>query len=290
MNRYRSTILLALSMATVFAVADDAVVMKRTLTESEKSEYNLDSVFDASLDLSAVGQSTMDFSVKSGMKIVFTTGKVDKEKKLADVKGKVTDFKMDMQPDMGGMGGDTPTSFEFLGKMNETGGMSDVKVDGLNGMTKQMMGGTLLMLTNGFVFSATAVKPGDTWKLPKVGKTEFGDVTSDLTAKFVGAEKVGTIDAYKITVKGTMKNVFHMAAGEGPMGEMTTTSDTKVESTIFVDKATGKTLKYNSQGTVVSNVDAGGMTIPMKGSFTSVMLLSSLKEMKKEGTTVKSGG
>ncbi|MBS1706673.1 MAG: hypothetical protein JST40_12435 [Armatimonadetes bacterium] len=267
----------ALALVTIPAVsAQESYTLKRVLTKGEKTAYRSDTVVDVQMDASAMGGGTMPITFKAGMNLILTVGDVDSTKGTAALTGKITENEFTMEPDMSQGMMSVPKEFSFTAKLDEQSALSDFKVEGLDAQAKQMMANSLNSLGSMLSFPKTAVKLGDSWKMPATTKMEGGQMTSDITVKLEGLDKEGEIEVYKLGIKGTSKTVAEGSGEAAGGGAMTMTTENDIDGMALVERTTGKLIKYQSSGKLKMTVEMKdmGMTIPMDGSFTSKMVLS----------------
>ncbi len=270
----------AAAALSLMAQAQETYEIRKALVEGEKAQYKSETIVDMTMDASAMGGGSMAFTFKSGMTLNFVFGKVDKEKGAADFTCKVTDNFFNMEPDMSQGMMEVPKEFSFGGKMDSLFAMSDIKVEGLDGMGKQMMSATLSSLSSMVVFPKNKVKVGDTWKMPETMSTEFAEMTNDVTMKLEAVEKHMGADAFKVSIRGKVKSTSS-SSSEGMNMKMVNDSDT--DGTMFIDKATGRILSYTASGKTNMTMEMTdmGMTIPMTGSYTTKLTASDFKAETK---------
>lgn len=261
-------LLAVVAMGSV-ALAEDTYTIRRTLTEGEKTKYTIQSVMDGKLDLSAFGQGSMDLSVKSGMTLLMVIEKVKDGK--ATFSGKVTDHTLEMEP--APPGDSVPKEFSVKGSLTDRNDVSDIKFEGLTGMSKMMTEGSMQGILRSLVLPEKAVKIGESWEQPKTVKLPSGSIDSDVKATLVAVEKKDDKEFYKISLKGKAKTVGEVGAEEGGgmgMGKMKSTSDSTIDAIVMLDKATGKLISMTNSGdiSVATEMVDMGMTIPMSGKMT----------------------
>ena len=148
--------------------------------------YTVNSVMDGKLDLSQFGQGVQDMSMKSSMDLLVIIDSFDKEKKLAQFTGKVTKNTLEMEPAPPGM--TAPAEFTVKGAVNDRNEVTDPKIEGIDGMSKMMVMGTVQSVFRSLVLPEGPVKVGDTWAQPKSVKYEGGTAENDLKATCVGTD------------------------------------------------------------------------------------------------------
>ncbi len=254
------------------AHAEDSYKIRRTLTEGAVEKYSYKNVFDANIDLSSFGAPNMSMTMTQSMIATITYGKADATKKTTPFDIKVTEHKLDMEPAMPG-GPEIPTEFSLSGALNELNSVSDMKADGMNETVKMMSAGALDSLSSIFEFPEAEIKVGETWKSVKSKKSLGGDTDEDITHKLVAAEKLDGVDVLKIESKGKVTVRNESAEGMG-MGPMKSTTEVTVDSITYLNKATGQIVKTEAKSVPMNILtDMGGMTIPMKGTYTTLMEL-----------------
>ena len=255
------------------AKKDEGVVLRRAFTAGDKMNYTVNSVMDGKLDLSQFGQGVQDMSMKSSMDLLVIIDSFDKEKKLAQFTGKVTKNTLEMEPAPPGM--TAPAEFTVKGAVNDRNEVTDPKIEGIDGMSKMMVMGTVQSVFRSLVLPEGPVKVGDTWAQPKSVKYEGGTAENDLKATFVGTDTFNGKSVYKITVKGTTKSVGEAKGEEGGMGNIKSTTDNTVDSVVLLEIETGKILQVTTSGdvTVATEIVDMGVTVPVKGHYTSKVTL-----------------
>ena len=266
-------LLLALSASLSAHAAGEEYLLRRIFTEGETMKYKVSTVSDMTADM--IGQQSQ-LQFQNGLMLAITVGKVNKETGTAEVSGKITEHFFKMEPDMSGGQMSVPKEFSFTGKLSNRYEPSDVKYEGLDAMAKAMAGSTINSVLESMVFPEGKIKVGDSWEQPKSRKADTTTTDQAVKATLVAIEKMGDRDAFKITLKGKVKSVTTPPAGGGgdnPMGNMKTTSETEVDSVIYIDKETGKMLKATANGpiNITTELTDMGMTIPMKGTYTSTI-------------------
>jgi hypothetical protein len=252
---------------------DEAVTLRRAFTAGEKTTYVVNSVMDGKLDLSQFGQGMTDMTMKSSMNLQVIIDSFDKDKKSAKFTGKATENTLEMEPAPPGM--TAPKEFTVKGEVNERNEVTDPKIEGIDGMSKMMVMGTVQTIFRSLVFPEGPVKVGDTWAQPKSVKFEGGTTDSDLKATFNGIDKLNDKSVYKITIKGTTKSVGEAKGEEGGMGNIKSTTESTVDSVVLLDIETGKILQVTTSGdvNVATEIVDMGVTVPVKGHYTSKIVL-----------------
>lgn len=275
--------LVALSMA---ATTQDAVTLRRALSEGTTDVYRIQSVSDFSLELP--GQEPM--GMKSDMSATYTMkiGKVDAEKGVADLEAVTSDIELKIESPMGGGdGAEPPKEIRTTGKIDSLGRQTEMKIQGVTGEMLMVMGASSMTGESFFTFPEKAVKAGDTWEVltPKVPM--LGNKEHKLTAKFVGEEAYESVKAMKVTVTGTIPmdvNIAEMIkqmGAEDPTGGMMDSlqpmlrGNIAVVSTALLDKATGRALSIETTMDLKTRMEVGGgsMTANAPGKAKTTMKL-----------------
>ncbi len=229
------------------------VTLRRQLKENAVERYKFEMTSNQMVDMGG-GQMPVDMS--SAAEYQLKTLTIDQQKKESKIELKVSNLKFEF----GGMGGtmpDLPKEIAMNGTMDER---NRIKLEPPKGQNGGAALGMMNMMSNGLgdatagfgiEFPEKRIKIGDSWDVP-LPKTPFiGDVQAKLVGKLIGTKKVGSEDAFEISVTGAFpvkidgKAVTSMMGGDaGALGEIPDITGTvDLSGTVFVSQKTGATLE-----------------------------------------------
>lgn len=273
-----------LAAASLVVIAQDSFLLRRTLVEGQTDTYELAMTNQQTVDASAFGGPPQEVNFDMGMKITYTTGKVDKEKNTAAVTIKVHDIETKMDGPMAQMSGmaGMPKEYSVTGTMNDRNQITDIKMEGLPAAVQAMSSQQISQMTNSISFPEGPVRVGSTWKLemPK-GLPDTG-MTPNLTAKVLGEKEWEGLKAVEVEIEGPIDMKMDPSAGNpdatGGM-RMMITGTVESKTTMLIEKATGRMLFSESTGTSNMKIELTdmGATLPMTGKTTVVMRLQTKK-------------
>ncbi|MBX3119573.1 MAG: hypothetical protein KF784_10950 [Fimbriimonadaceae bacterium] len=275
--------LMALSFA---ATTQDGVLLRRQLTEGTSDVYTVVSSMNSTLDIPGQGVTEL----KADMSSTYTVkiGKVDPEKGLADLETIMSDIKLKLEgPMSGGEDAAPPKDIVVVGKIDNLGRQSEMKMKGVTGEMLMVMGAATAAGESFFTFPEKAVKIGETWTVMTPKVPQFGNKEHKLTAKYVGDEVAFDKKAMKISLTGTIPmdvNVAEMMkqmGSEDPTGGMLDSMQPMMRGNIIVtgtalfEKATGKVLSIESAMDMKTRLEipSAGMTLESPGKSKSSMKL-----------------
>lgn len=222
----RSALLFVAVLAAPFAIAQDAVMLKRVAKEGETSKYKL--LVDTEF---------------SGMKIKFTANVIEKILKF-DADGSFS-VSSEQQEGMLDMDGQTQPAPAEVGTLVTTsfladGSISDIKGDSVNADAFRLSNLQTIF------WPKEAVQAGSKWQRLVKADTVKGSLDVTANYEITGREKVGSHDCFKITFDAKEQS------GSDPAG---------TKGTMWIDVANGLMVKNESDWT---NMPIAGQVISGK--------------------------
>lgn len=276
----RSFFVLSLALVSIASASQEGVLLRRALKEGAKDVYLM--TMKSKNAISGGPMGDMDFSVDGTMKMTYLFGKVDAEKKLADITLTVSDINMKLgggsAPMAEGMMGQMPKEIKVEGKMDEFGNIKESKMSGQSMQMQMMTSGGFS--GTGIIFPEKAVKVGDSWdmKLPK--NPMFGNKEQTIPAKIVGEKDIDGVACYELSYDGSIPvdmDLSKIAEESGAPGgmEMTMKGTAKIKGTAQVDKVTGRLVMSDTtmNSKMKLDISAAGMTLDMNGDVQTVIKL-----------------
>jgi hypothetical protein len=252
----KSAIFAAMALAALAAAAQDGLLLRRTLTEGTTETYVVESVSKQVVNLpNGMGEQEMESTMAGSY--LLKTGKIDAEKKTADLEFTFTIDKMESSGMMGGgaMGDDVKGKpVTMKGTIDERSRITFADGGGAKASATSMLSGQSMGANSVLIeLPDKPVKIGDTWEVV-IPKGEFtGKEDQKLVAKLVGEKEVDGKPAYVVSTEGTYKVDMDLskaaADAPGPMkGQkmlLKGTIDTKSDG--VVEKSTGRTLRVTTK-------------------------------------------
>lgn len=270
--------------ACLASASQDGAILRRELKEGARDVYKVESKADQTIQLSQLGRDDQQVLVTSGMKLALTTGKVDAEKKSAELEMVSTDFTFNAEG-LAGMAPmpQMPEKITVLGKIDNQNRVTGMKTVGAGA---RMMAASLNASTGMLFisFSEQPVRVGDTWEVLVPKNPAMGNADTILKATLTGEEMDGEVPVWIVTMKGplvlnvdlseVMKDDPQAGAMAG-MGSMKMSGTIDLLSEARVEKGTGRTRKMvvKMKGKQTMEMVDFGMTIEMLTSGVTTMSL-----------------
>lgn len=244
----RIAILAGVLISAVAFAAQDAMTIKRSLTEGATETYKMEASLTTNL---VTPMGPQDMAAETAATVAVKVGKVDNSANNADVEATTTIQKLQL-PEMMGGGGDQklPDPATLKGKLDTKGRLKltsdqpeNVLMTALSGMNMASMVGLVLELPD------KAVKVGDTWTVTVPANTIM-KTDQTVTAKLVGNKEMDGTSALEVSVTGTLNTEI----ADGTMPESVPTvggqpftlkGTVDVTGTGFINPTTGQTLKLD---------------------------------------------
>ena len=280
----KSGILAGLALASVAMASQDGLLLRRVLAEGATDTYQVETIAKQTLNLpNGIGEQEMGMTMLATYQV--KTGKVNPEKKAADVELIYSIDKMDVEGILAGMGEkpETGKPVTVNGTLDERGRVQVAAPKGANPAIAEMISGASSMGGNmlSIELPEKPVKIGEAWDVI-VPKSPFtGPADQKLIARLVGEKDVDGKPGYVISTEGTINvnaDLSKMAEeAPGPMKgqKMTMKGTIDVRSDGVVEKETGRTLRLTTKMKMKQTMELPdmGFTIDMDGTTTTVTKL-----------------
>lgn len=271
--------------ACLASASQDGAILRRELKEGARDVYKVESKADQTVQLSQLGMPDQQVLVTSGMKLAIKTGKLDLEKKSAELEMVSTEFTFNIEG-LAGMAPmpQMPEKVTVQGKIDSQNRVMGMKPVGANAgmMTASMNASTGMLFVS---FSEQPVKVGETWDVVVPKNPAMGNTDTILKATLTGEEMDGEVPVWIVTVKGPlvlnmdlaemMKGDQQQADAMAGMGNMKISGTIDLLTEARVEKGTGRTRKMvvKMKGKQTIEMADMGMTIEMLTSGVTTMSL-----------------
>jgi len=221
---------LALGLAALTLAAADGISLKRTPKAGTVHKYKQEGKFEVS------GQQ-IDYQSKSSSKIV----KVNDDGSYTE-ENVTSDATINGQESPGGSGPQTSTT-----KFGPKGEVLEIKAENVDATVYRFANLSL------FILPEKDVNPGDTWTYDIKEDNKTGTVASKATYTFVGEDKIGSTDTFKVKV--SIKE--------------TGTDGASSEGTVWLDKSDLSMVKATAKWT---NAPVPGAPVTINGDITITLI------------------
>lgn len=229
----------------------------------------------------------VEFSITG--RIQMKIGKVDEEKKEADIEIKAYDMKYDlgMMAAMMGQAPEPPKEFTMTGKINQYGeitGLSSPPAGAQSGMAARMMmmmGGVgQQMMVPTLKFPEKPLSIGDSWEIPMPPNPMLGLEGQKVTATLNSQREEEGVLIYNIALKAQnplnvdMAKVMEAqrAAGNemaGLLADMKITGNMDMNATVWIEQKTGRIVKFETLQITKQKIDGGMFSADVNGTTTT---------------------
>lgn len=271
--------------ACLASASQDGAILRRELKEGARDVYKVESKADQTVQLTQLGMPDQQVLVTSGMKLALRTGKLDLEKKSAELEMVSTEFTFNMEG-LAGMAPmpQMPEKVTVQGKIDSQNRVTGMKPVGASTgmMTASMNASTGMLFIS---FSEQPVKVGETWDVVVPKNPAMGNTDTILKATLTGEEMDGEVPVWIVTMKGPlvlnmdlaemMKGDQQQADAMAGMGNMKISGTIDLLTEARVEKGTGRTRKMvvKMKGKQTMEMADMGMTIEMLTSGVTTMSL-----------------
>lgn len=271
--------------ACLASASQDGAILRRELKEGARDVYKVESKADQTVQLSQLGMPDQQVLVTSGMKLAISTGKLDLEKKSAEIEMVSTEFTFNIDG-LAGMAPmpQMPEKVTVQGKIDSQNRVTGMKPVGANAgmMTASMNASTGMLFVS---FSEQPVKVGETWDVVVPKNPAMGNTDTILKATLTGEAMDGEVPVWIVTVKGPlvlnmdlaemMKGDQQQADAMAGMGNMKISGTIDLLTEARVEKGTGRTRKMvvKMKGKQTMEMADMGMTFEMLTSGVTTMSL-----------------
>ncbi|MER3413976.1 MAG: hypothetical protein C4341_07035 [Armatimonadota bacterium] len=273
-----------MAAALALIAGQDTFLLRRVLEKGAKDAYTLTMKSSMVMDMGGAGMGTMplDFAFTSKMDIA--VDRVSTDGKDANVTIKMTEFKYDLGQMGQMMGGqqqpEMPQEITMAGKLDVRNRLSGVRIPNAPGaaaMLSQQLQNFPLFIE----FPNDPVKVGDSWEVRLPATPMTGNKITRLKATLLGEKSAltpalsqgerGTAWAIKlsgtININADVMEMMRQMGGEVggmPQMAMLMTGTMNVDGEALVEKATGRTIKFETTYKSDLTVDLPDMGMQMK--------------------------
>ena len=284
-----------LALAAAAYAVQDPLLLRRELKEGTTEKYKIESVVKQLVDAPSFGEQDLIVTTVSTCDVKF--GKIDPEKKNAEIETTTKVEKLSMEGALAAMLGQTPKPPEpktEKGTLDAHGKIVMVKdpnakkmssMPGMDMLPGLEMAGSAASLLACMELPENPVKIGDSWDLAlpaSLGAGTPGVKDPKMTVKLVGEKDLDGRAVYVFATTGSFKldmdtSKMPKKEGEAPpqFGDVKMTGSADLVGEALVDKSTGQTIAHTMkvQNKTKVYLSAMGMEIPVNGTIDTTLKL-----------------